>query len=145
MKRTPLKRRVSIRDSFLRKLKANGTDVRYNFAGKRFRKRPLKKVSRSQRSRLRVYFGLQQEFLDREENKVCRACTVRRESGENILLQPSSEVHHTRGRNGALLNDERYWLPTCHECGRWIHAHPKRARELNLLAPANLWGCPDRQ
>ena len=46
---------------------------------------------------------------------------------------PTIQVHHKAGRNGALLLDERYWLPVCLPCHEWIHGNGKLARAIGLI------------
>lgn len=101
---------------------------------------PLKKIAKSQRKRLRKYYPLAKEFLSRPENKFCLICTVRREHGENILINLATEIHHWAGRIGKLLCYVPYFRPSCFSCRLWPHDHPKLAREYGLLAPAPLWG-----
>lgn len=136
-----LKRRVSLRDSYLKKLKENGTRFLFAGKGKLSRKRPMKKVSRSQRTRLQHYYVLSTEFLKRDENRLCQICTRRREAGENIVINAATEVHHFAGRNGRLLCYVPYFIASCYQCRLWPHEHPAKSREMRLLAPANLWGC----
>ena len=101
-------------------------------------RKPLKKISKSQRRRLAEYYPIQSAFL--RANPMCLCCEIRRNHGENILQQPATEVHHKRGRVGALLTDTRFFIPTCYQCGRnWIHNNPTRARQLNLLSSAVEW------
>lgn len=50
------------------------------------RKKPLKKIARSRRRVLQEYFALSTAFLLRPENANCLICQVRREHGENILI-----------------------------------------------------------
>jgi len=50
------------------------------------------------------------------------------------VIRLASECHHMRGRNGKLLMDERYWLPVCRKCHRFLTEHSKLARELGLSA-----------
>jgi hypothetical protein len=139
LKRTPLKRRVSIRDGYLRRLKAEKTDFQFNFAGQRFRKRPVKKMGRARRSRLKEYYALTLEFLRREENRLCLICQVRREHGENICIQPATEVHHHRGRRGRLLTWVPGFRPSCYGCRLWPHDNKRLAREYGLLASTVLY------
>ena len=40
----------------------------------------------------------------------------------------ATEIHHTRGRGGYLL-DMSTWLAVCPWCHRYIHDHPREARE----------------
>lgn len=44
------------------------------------------------------------------------------------------DVHHKAGRLGGNFLNESTWLPVCRTCHDWIHAHPKEARALGLLA-----------
>lgn len=53
-----------------------------------------------------------------------------------------NEVHHTRGRAGALLLDERYWLAVSKQGHRWIHEHPAQARNMGWLAQPGEWNTP---
>jgi len=46
----------------------------------------------------------------------------------------SSEIHHTKRPKCKYLNDESTWLAVCRWSHDWIHAHPKDARALKLLA-----------
>lgn len=45
----------------------------------------------------------------------------------------ATDIHHMRGR-GKYYLDTLYWLPVCREAHLWIHANPKEARALGLLA-----------
>lgn len=140
MKRVALKRRKSLRDYCRDKVKTEGTAYRWNRTGKLKVRKPLKKVSRSKRKALSQYYPLNDEFLARPENKFCLICIVRREHGENILIQLATEVHHWGSRNGRLLCYVPWFRPSCRSCREWPHAHPKQAREMGLLAPASIWG-----
>lgn len=60
----------------------------------------------------------------------CRCC------GKRAFL----EVHHTRGRRGALLTDTRHWLAVCRKCHTWIHNNPDEARNRGWLAKRGDWG-----
>ncbi len=44
----------------------------------------------------------------------------------------STDVHHVKGR-GKFYLDESTWMAVSRESHRWIHNHPKEARELGLL------------
>lgn len=46
----------------------------------------------------------------------------------------ADDVHHLKGRLDGNYLDDLTWLPVCRKCHDWIHAHPKEARELHLLA-----------
>jgi hypothetical protein len=45
----------------------------------------------------------------------------------------ATDVHHTRGRLGAMLVDKKWWLPVSRAGHIWIHANPREATEKGLL------------
>ncbi len=53
--------------------------------------------------------------------------------------------HHKRGKLGALLMDERYWLPVCRKLHNWIRDNPKIARDLGLLCQPGEWNRPEKE
>lgn len=93
---------------------------------------PLKKISKSRRQAKRKYFDKHSDFLS--QNPVCMICLVRCRKPN-----PSTEIHHARGRIGRLLNDERFFVASCRECREWPHEHPREAREMGVLAEATDW------
>lgn len=101
--------------------------------GKLHRKRPLKKVSRSHRNRLKKYYPIQQEFLAKPENQLCAICIARREHGEIIRQNKATEVHHAAYRYGTLLFDTKYFRPSCRRCRSWPHDNTKKAEEWGLI------------
>lgn len=75
-------------------------------------------ISARQRARL-LQFRLQEfEYLSRPENHFCKVCKRLVELGEKKpqKVNVAIEVHHKRGRAGALLFDERFFLPICRSC-----------------------------
>jgi len=96
---------------------------------------PLKKVSKSQRRKLKTYFEVRNEFL--RDNPACLICVVR-----GLTPAPATEVHHLFGRSNSLLCDVRGFCPSCKSCREWPHANPKEARELGLLGEPWEWGVP---
>ena len=70
----------------------------------------------------RVYARRRRVFL--EEHPRCSfpaGCT-----------QAATEVHHRRGRVGALLLDESSWSAICRDHHRWITEHPAAAVEMGI-------------
>lgn len=57
----------------------------------------------------------------------------------------ATECHHTRGRAGSLMLDERHWLPMCSWCHQWVHEHPADARADGLLCSKGMWNKPDNK
>lgn len=142
MKRTPLRRKESLRDSYARKLKENGYRDGHKFVTSRgrqmvmqVRKKPLKKVSRSQREKLKKYFAVRNEFLARPENEFCQIC---RSLGYPILSR-ATEVHHYAGRCSRLLTYVPYFIPSCFAHREWPHVEKALARSLGLLCEQGKW------
>jgi hypothetical protein len=46
--------------------------------------------------------------------------------------QPATDVHHRRGRVGALLLDVTKWSALCRAHHSWVTEHPKAAVELGI-------------
>lgn len=132
------KPKVKLRDGFLRKLKREGTRFLFK-RGRLERKKPMKKMARSRRREMAQYFALSTKFLLQPENALCLICQVRREHGENILIQVSTEIHHWAGRIGRLLCYVPFFRPSCRGCRDWPHQNTVKAREWGLLAPPAQW------
>jgi hypothetical protein len=58
-----------------------------------------------------------------------------------IMEKPhhATQIHHKRGRLGALLTNGLYFVPVCQDCHHWISTHPDEARSLNLLCEKGMW------
>ena len=69
----------------------------------------------------REYTRLRRDFL--EANPWCAL------KGCGLL---ATEVHHRRGRVGALLLAVEHWSPLCHDCHVWATGHPAAAYELGI-------------
>ena len=97
-----------------------------------------KKLSPRQRQ-LRSYRILARSFVETQRalGAWCPV-SVRGLIPEGVL--GVTEVHHVRGRLGALLLDDRHWMAVSRQGHQWIHDHPARARELGWLAQPGEWG-----
>ena len=95
----------------------------------------LSPVSARRRPLLAEYAKARAEYLRRNPRCQCRrpGCLV-----------ASSDVHHTRGRAGPLLLDQRFWRPVCRWCHDWIGGHPVEARAAGMLCAEGLWNVPAR-
>jgi hypothetical protein len=51
----------------------------------------------------------------------------------------ASQVHHSRGRNGTLLLDERFWMALCSAAHDLVKEQPETARRIGLLAKRGEW------
>ena len=64
-------------------------------------------------------------YLDYCENKGC--------------WNKPTELHHSRGRNGKMLNLQIWWVALCSECLRKTHQDPNWARSVGLLCHKGEW------
>lgn len=76
----------------------------------------IKPVSEKRKAENLVYSELRRVFLNRPENKVCP-----------ITGQPTTDVHHRKGRIGKLLLDTKYWLAVSREGHQKIEENPEWA------------------
>lgn len=73
------------------------------------------------------------EWLQEPENEVCRVCQGEQEEMPNR----ATECHHMKSRIGALLMDERYWLPICRMHHIFITEHSLWAIQNRYSLPRN--------
>lgn len=91
-------------------------------------RRYIRSTSPTRKAQLRDYAVKRVAFLER--HPWCAVLPRRR----------ANQVHHMRGRHGALLLDERYWLAVSQAGHNWITAHPKQARARGFLCELGKWG-----
>lgn len=96
----------------------------------------IKPVSDAQGARLEEYLRLRIPWL--KAHPWCRSCAVRGFKKQ----APTTDVHHSRGKIGALLCDMRFWIPVCRNCHDWIGSNPEEARSLGLLCQPGEWNTP---
>lgn len=102
------------------------------------RKKPLKRSAIKRKSRLRSvskkmtklkaeYMKVREQYL--KEHPYC-------EWGlEGGAFYRSTQIHHKRGRVGALLTDPTYFMAVSDEGHRYIHDHPKESYERGWMLP----------
>lgn len=76
----------------------------------------------------RQYLRDRAVFLDEHPN-----CEMRLD----CCTGSATEIHHRRGRVGALLLDQSRWTGACSSCHRWVTEHPAAAYELALSEHRN--------
>jgi hypothetical protein len=55
-----------------------------------------------------------------------------------------NEVHHTRGRAGGLLCDERFWIALSKQGHRWVHENIEESRKRGWLCARGDWNRPEK-
>lgn len=79
-------------------------------------RKPIRKVSAERSKRLREYSPRRAKWL-----AINNRCAVFPELR-------ATEIHHTRGRIGRLLNMIEFWVPVSRKGHDWINANPAEAR-----------------
>jgi hypothetical protein len=94
----------------------------------------MRSATKARAKELRAYSKRLESW--KREHPYCHACEILmpyRDGQQRRTIRQTSDCHHVRGRNGALLLDERYWLAVCRWCHEWITLHGREARALGLI------------
>ena len=83
------------------------------------RKQPIRKVSTKRAKQMREYKTYRIDYLFEHPNCECIGCFTR-----------STDIHHKRGRSGALLTDKEFFLATCRPCHVKIENEPVFAKKM---------------
>lgn len=83
----------------------------------------IKSVSDKKLVELKEYRKVRDAFM--KANKVCQFPECR---------ELATDLHHAKGRVGALLTDERYFKALCRSHHRWIEENPTDAKSMGLSA-----------
>jgi len=98
----------------------------------------MKQISDKRAAENSLYKKEKEVFL--KEHWRCRACpSLPSVKTKHPYSNFSSEIHHTRGRTGRLLRDQRFWMPVCRRCHEWIHTNMNEARKVDLLCQLGEW------
>ncbi len=82
----------------------------------------MRRVSVKRAAEARIYMKRRAVFLD--DNPQCQ--------WPNECQNAASEIHHKRGRVGALYLDVSTWLAICSPHHRWTTENPRAAVELGV-------------
>lgn len=84
-------------------------------------KKKINPVSKNRLEALKKYRKLRDKYF--EEHPICEfpGCNSR-----------DIDLHHKRGRYGALLTDKRYFCSLCRTHHIYVETHPKEAKRLGL-------------
>ena len=103
-------------------------------APKQDKRKRIAPMSQSMKKRRLAYAKKAREFV---RSKAKQSCPVMR--AVFAVNEPVTEVHHTRGRHGALLDEQRFWLAVSRNGHNWIHANPAQADRQGFIDLKN-WG-----
>jgi len=78
----------------------------------------IKKVSKKRNLENILYNSERIKFLQLPENKICP-----------ITKEPTTDVHHKKGRIGSLLLDKKYWVAVSRSGHRFVEENPIWAKE----------------
>lgn len=90
-------------------------------------------------AKMKVYRDRKPIFLAKPENVYCPVWDA---YGPGIARKRTEDVHHTRGRAGELLLDERFWLAVSRMGHDWIQKNPDKARAKGWLCERGQWNKP---
>lgn len=95
-------------------------------------RKPIARRTKARASEDRIYLRRRRAFLNKH-----RRCAV--------FNFPSNQVHHSRGRDGRLLLEERWWIPVSAEGHAWIDRCRNQARKIlwngiPILCAKGDWG-----
>lgn len=107
----------------------------------------IKSRSTSEAVRMAIYRPIAELF--KAAHPRCQACEIIFKYiaasntasilGWPFVPNPTEHVHHTRGREGLLLFDIRYWKAVCAECHEFIGSNIEMARRLKLICDKGDW------
>ncbi len=138
MKRTPLKQNPEKVKAWKERCRKKWFERQRTHEAKFTKQKPrkeLKPQSDKRAKETRKYYRIRNEWLQKPQNAACGICLVL-----DQRPAPATEVHHSRGRNGRLLCDTRFYIPSCRGCRLVPHERPEWAREMGILASASEWG-----
>jgi hypothetical protein len=72
--------------------------------------------------------------LFKTAHPTCRICELR-----GNVPRWTDDVHHSRGREGLLLFDVRYFIAACRTCHTWAEDNKEAARALGVTAQRGDW------
>jgi len=64
------------------------------------------------------YSVLRTEFLAKKENQICP-----------ITKQPTTDIHHKRGRVGSLYLDTKHWIALSREGHKFVEENPEWSKQ----------------
>lgn len=80
--------------------------------------KPIPKVSEKRKLDNIIYNSERIKFLMLPENKICP-----------ITKQPTTDIHHSKGRIGSLFLDKKYWIALSREGHKKVEENPEWAKE----------------
>lgn len=92
----------------------------------------IKPVSDRQAARLKRWAKVKREYL--KKVPLCECCSKAR----------STEVHHTRGKNGELRYNTTFLRAVCRPCHTWIDNNRAAARAKGMLCEYGLFNTPPK-
>lgn len=90
-------------------------------------KSKIKKVSKTQAKRLAQYHKQRKKWFENPDNQYCKLNMTEDCTADNP--KEATDIHHTAGRVGSLLYEEKFWLPGDRVCHRLAHDKDKEAKQ----------------
>jgi len=80
--------------------------------------KPIPKFSKKRQIENAKYSVLRIEFLSKKENQICP-----------ISGNPTTDIHHKKGRLGSLFLDTNHWVALSREAHKFVEENPIWAKE----------------
>lgn len=114
------------------KPKALWHQIKHGDATQAKRRRPIRRMSKRLARDRRKDCAIVRDWI---KGKPCDAAGLYTATGPVCSFGPhkATDRHHTRGRLGPLLHDQRYWLPLCRRAHDFVRDHPAEAKRLGLI------------
>lgn len=154
VKKTPLQRKTSLRESYAAKMRAKmaagasgGRSASFKAPKAPKQRKPMKKVSDKQKAENVLYEKAKREWRNEHDGR-CEMALLgdnpihrgslnpangKRPISDRCTRQAMNQPHHLRKRLGGNLYDKSTFIGLCFECHTWVHDNEKRARELGWL------------
>ncbi len=78
----------------------------------------IPQVSKKRKVEMLKYSVLRTEFLAKKENQICP-----------ITKQPTTDIHHKRGRVGSLYLDTKHWIALSREGHKFVEENPEWSKQ----------------
>lgn len=89
----------------------------------------VKQRSQPEAVRMAVYVPIAEMYKFMHPR--CEICPLRAEDPHCYAL-PTVDIHHSRGRDGLLLFDTRWFKAACRPCHEWAERNPKAAAAVGV-------------
>ncbi len=107
--------------------------------------KPIRSATTKRAKELRKYSADAKVYLENRNCAVHGKLTHEWFWDVSKIIEPATQIHHTHGRMGSLLNYQPWWLACCATCHRWIEDNKAKARALGFLCELGEWNVAPKE